>query len=157
MVSTMESNGHRDSAREQLHEIEGGELVSWVVYPPTPAWWAAGFGLWAATLALVVGLLDGAARSLAQLVLILIMFLALAWDRRRRGTYPSGLPPRDFFWTILRMVLGALVVAVVVWVVGEQVSVWVAAAIAGVGAWAVVAWYEREYAVIAARIRERLP
>lgn len=153
----MESNRHRDSVREQLDEIERGELVSWVVYPPTPAWWAAGFGLWAATLALVAGLLDGGARSLAQLVLVLLMFLTIAWDRRRRGTYPSGLPPRDFYRPILRMLLGALAVAGVAWVVGAQVSVWVAAAIAGLGSWAVVARYEHEYAVVAARIRERLP
>jgi hypothetical protein len=54
------------------------------------------------------------------------------------------------------MVLGALAVACVAWVVGAQVDVWVAAAIAGIGAWAVVAWYERAYAAVAARVRERL-
>lgn len=153
----MESNGQRDSVRAQLHEIERGELLSWVACPPTPAWWAVGFGLWAAAFALVIGLLDGAVQALAQLGLILILFLMIAWDRRRRGTYPSGRPPRDFIWAILRMMLGAAAVAGVAWAVGEQVSVWVAAAIAGVGSWAVVAWYEHEYAAIAARIRERLP
>lgn len=157
MVSTMESNRHHDSVREQLHEIERGELVSWVIYPPTPFWWALGFGLWAAALARVIGQLDGAVHSLALLGLILTLFLMIAWDRRRRGTYPSGPPPRDFIWAILRMVLGAAAVAGVAWVVGEQVSVWGAAATAGVGSWAVVAWYEHEYAAIAARIRERLP
>ncbi len=153
----MESNGHRDSVREQLHEIERGELLSWVAYPPTPVWWAVGFGLWAAALALAIGLLDGAVQALAQLGMILTLFLMVAWDRRRRGTYPSGPPPRDFIWAILRMALGAAAVAGVAWAVGEQVSVWVAAAIAGVGSWAVVAWYEHDYAAIAARIRERLP
>lgn len=137
--------------------MKRGELASWVVYPPTPVWWAVGFGLWAATLALVIGLLDGAGQALAQLGLILTLFLMIAWDRRRRGTYPSGLPPRDFIWAVLRMMLGAAVVAGVAWVVGEHVSVWLAAAIAGLGAWAVVAWYEHDYAAIAARIRERLP
>lgn len=86
----------------------------------------------------MIGLLDGAVQALAQLGLIMILFLMIAWDRRRRGTYPSGPPPRDFIWAILRMVLGAAAVAGVAWAVGEQVSAWVAAA-------------------IAARIRERLP
>jgi len=54
------------------------------------------------------------------------------------------------------MFLGAAAVASAAWLVGEHVSVWVAAAIAGVGAWAVVARYEREYAAIAARIRGQL-
>ncbi len=136
--------------------IERGELVSWVVCPPTPAWWAPGFGLWAAALALAIGLLDGVVQSLAQLGLILILFLVIAWDRRRRGTYPNGRPPRDLLWVIGGLVLGAALTSVVAWVVGELVSAWVAAAIAGVGAWAVVAWYERTYAAIAARIRARL-
>ena len=152
----MESNGRRDSVQEQLHEIERGELVSWVVCPPTPVWWAVSFGVWSAALALVIGLLEGALQSLALLGLVLTLFLMIAWDRRRRGTYPSGPPPRDFLWAILRMVLGAIAVAGVAWLVGEQVNVWVAAAIAGIGSWAVVAWYEHEYAAIAARLRERL-
>ncbi|QNN51595.1 hypothetical protein [Nocardioides mesophilus] len=152
----MESNGDRDSLREQLREIERGELVSWVVYPPTPVWWTVGFGLWAAAFALVVGLLDGFVQSLAQLGLILAMFAAIAWDRRRRGTYPSGLPPRDFRRAILTMALGAAAVAGAAWLIGEQVGTWWAAATAGVGAGVVVAWYEHEYAAIAARLRERL-
>jgi hypothetical protein len=152
----METDGGREFARQQQHEIERGEMASWVIYPPTPLWWAVGFGLWAAVLALVIGLLDGAVLALTQLGLILTMFLAIAWDRRRRGTYPSGPPPRDFSWAISCMVLGALAVAGGAWLVGELVNVWVAAALAGVGSWAVVARYEHEYAVIAARIRERL-
>lgn len=152
----MESNDGRDSVREQLHEVERGELVSGVVYPPTPVWWAVGFGLWAAALALVIGLLEGAVQSVALLGLVLTLILMIAWDRRRRGTYPSGPPPRDFVWAILRMGLGAIAVAGVAWLVGEQVGAWVAAGIAGVGSWAVVAWYEHEYAAIAALLRERL-
>jgi hypothetical protein len=152
----METDGNLDPVREQLHEIERGEVVSWVVYPPTPVWWPVGFGLWGAVFALAVGLLDGAALALTQLGLVLVLFLALAWDRRRRGTYPSGAPPREFNWAILRMVLGAVAVAGAAWLAGEQVSVWLGAVIAGVGTGIVVAWYEHEYARIAARIRERV-
>jgi hypothetical protein len=152
----MESNSQRDSVQEQLRQIERGETASWVVYPPTPVWWAVGYGLWAAVFALVVGLLGGTAQALAELGLLLAVGLMMAWDRRRRGTYPSGRPPREFTWAIIRMVLGACAVAGLAWLVGELVSVWPAAALAGVGSFAVVARYEHEYAAIAARIRERL-
>lgn len=152
----MESDEQPDPVRDQLHVIEHGELASWVVYPATPVWWAPGFGLWAAALALVNGLLDGAGRPLAQLGLVLLLFLLVAWDRRRRGTYPSGRPPRDFLRAICGLLLGAALTVGGAWMVGEQFGVWAAAAIAGIGSWVVVAWYEREYAAIAARIRERL-
>ena len=157
MVSIMESNGLPDSVRAQLDEVERGELASWVTLPPTPAWWPVAFGLWAAAFALVIGLLEDAAQAFAQLGLVLTLFLMIAWDRRRRGTYPSGRPPRDFLGAVLRMVLGAAVVAGAAWLVGAQLAVWAGAAVAGVGTWAVVARYEHEYAAIATRIRERLP
>ena len=117
---------------------------------------AIGFGLWAGVFALVVGLLDGVVESLALLGLVGVMFLAMAWDRRRRGTYPSGKPPRELWPAIARLTVGAVVVGGAAWLVGVQVGLGWAVAIAAVGAWAVVAWYEHEYAAIAARVRERL-
>lgn len=146
----------RDSVREQLHAMERGETASWVVYPPTPVWWAVAYGLWAAAFALVIGLLDGPAQALSQLGLTLMVGVTAAWDRRRRGTYPNGRPPREFNGVILRMLLGVAAVGGLAWLAGEQVSVWPAAAIAGVGTFAVVSRYDHEYAAIAARVRERL-
>ena len=152
----MESNRGRDDLQQQLREIERGESASWVVYPPTPVWWPLGFGVWAGVFALVIALLDGVAQSVAQLGLVAVMLLAMLWDRRRRGTYPTGLPPRELHAPIVRMVLGVLVVAGVAWLLGEQVGVWPAAALAAAGAWAVVAFHEHEYAAAAARVRDRL-
>ena len=60
----METNRPHHELQQQLHEIERGENASWVVYPRTPAWWAIGFGLWAAALALTVGRLDGIVEAL---------------------------------------------------------------------------------------------
>ncbi len=151
----MESDSRSEALRTQLHEIERGERASWVVYPPTPAWWPVGFGLWAATLALVIGLLDGALQALAEGALIAVMGLAMGWDRRRRGTYPSGRPPRELYRPILTLVLGAAAVASLAWLVGARLDVWVAAVVAGVGCWGLVAWYEREYAAVAALLRQR--
>lgn len=152
----MENDHERDQLHEQLHEIERGESASWVVYPPTPAWWALGFGVWAGLLALAIGLLDGLVQALVQLLLVLVMGVFVGVDRARRGTYPAGRPPRELTPAIVRMVAGALVVGCVSWLLGEQVGVWLAAAVAALGAWAVVAFYDHEYAVIAARVRERL-
>jgi hypothetical protein len=152
----METNRHPDPVQQQLHEMQRGETAAWVVYPPTPIWWAVGFGLWAAAFALVVGLLDGSAQALAQLGLVVTIALLMAWDRRRRGTYPSGRPPREFVSAIVRMLLGAAGVAGLAWLAGEWVGVWLAAGVAGVGAFAVISRYEHEYAAVAARIRERL-
>jgi hypothetical protein len=84
-----------------------------------------------------------------------ILGLMTAWDRRRRGTFPSGRPPREFDRAILRLVLEATVVGGLAWLAGEQVGGWPAAAVAGVGSWAVVSRYEHAYAAIAARCRER--
>jgi hypothetical protein len=152
----METNRPRDELLQQLHEIERGESASWVVYPPTPAWWAVGFGAWAAVLTMTVGRLDGVVEAIVELGLIAVMGGAMAWDRRRRGTYPTGRPPRELRPAVGRLVLGVIVVGSVAWLVGAQVSVGLAAVIAAVGAWAVVSWYEHSYAVIAARVRERL-
>ena len=153
----MESDGgSRDSVHEQLREMERGETASWVVYPPTPVWWAVAYGLWAAAFAVVVGLLEGPAPPLSQLGLTLMVGVTAVWDRRRRGTYPVGRPPREFNGAIVRMLIGVAAVGALAWLAGEQVSVWLAAAIAGVGTFAVVSRYEQEYAAIAARMRERL-
>jgi hypothetical protein len=152
----MESDAGRDPLQQQLSEIERGESASWVVYPPTPVWWPIGAGAWAGTYALVVSLLDGVQQSLATLFLVALVLLAMAWDRRRRGAYPTGRPPRELRPAIAGMVLGAVAVAAVTWLVGEQLGAWPAAAVATLGAGAVVASYERAYAGSAARVRERL-
>src|SRR3954451_3845347 len=148
----METNP-RDSLQRQLHEIERGESASWVVYPPTPAWWPVAFGLWAAALTLTIGWLEGIAQALTQVSLVAVMGMAMAWDRRRRGTYPSGRPPRELKPAMGGLVSGTTAVGGSAWLVGEQVSVGLAAAIAAAGSWAVVFWYERWYALIAARVR----
>ena len=127
-----------------------------MVYPPTPVWWPVGAGAWAGAYTLALALLDGAARSLAVLGLVALVVLAMAWDRRRRGTYPTGRPPRELRRAIAGMVLGAAAVAALSWLVAERVGAWPAAAVAALGAWAVVSAYERAYARIAARVRERL-
>jgi hypothetical protein len=106
----METNRPRNELQEQLHEIERGENASWVVYPRTPAWWAIGFGLWAAALTLTIGRLEGVVQALIELGLIAVMGGAMAWDRRRRGTYPTGRPPRELRPAIGILVLGAIVV-----------------------------------------------
>lgn len=152
----MEINRPRKELQEQLHEIERGETASWVIYPRTPPWWAVGFGLWAAALTLTIGRLEGMIQALVELGLIAVMGGTMAWDRRRRGSYPTGRPPRELRPAIGRLVLGAIVVTGVAWLLAAQFSVGLASVSAAVGAWAVVSWYEHSYAAIAARVRERM-
>jgi hypothetical protein len=52
-------------------------------------------------------LLDAAARTLSLMGLVITVALMVAWDRRRRGTYASGRPPREFNETILRLMMGS--------------------------------------------------
>ena len=115
-----------------------------------------GFGLWAAALALTIGRLDGLAQGHIEVGLVVVMGMAMFWDRRRRGTYPTGRPRREVRPAIGHLMLGAIVVGGLAWLVGEQLSVGLAAGIAAVGSWATVSWYEHSYAAIAARVRERL-
>lgn len=150
----MESN--REDIQEQLHQIERGETASWVVYPPTPLWWALLFGVWAGVFALTLGFLDDLTQSLVLLALVLVLFVVMAWDRRRRGTYPSGCPPRELHPAIGLLVAGAIIIGVACWLVGTLLDVWLATGLAVVLSTALIAWYERRYAVIAARVRERL-
>ncbi len=152
----METNRTRDELLRQMHEVERGESAAWVDCPPAPAWWSVGFGVWAAALTLTVGLLGGVVEALVELCLIALMGGAMVWDRRRRGTYPTGRPPREFRSAMVILVSGAVGVGCIAWLVGAQLSVGWAAAVAAVGAWAVVSWYEHSYAAIAARARDRL-
>lgn len=150
----METNDPHHGVPQQLQVIQRGENAPWFVYPATPPWWALCFALWAAVLVVTIGYLDGTDQALGQLGLIAVMGGAAVWDRRRRGTYPTGRPPRELRPAIARLALGAVVVAGLTWLTGEQLSVVVAAIVAAAGAWTVVSWYERSYATIAARVRE---
>ncbi len=152
----MANDSNTDPLAEQLKAIERGEVAAWVEYPPTSVTWPIAYGVWVAALVAAIGYLGGFVQAGAELVLLLLMGAALGWDRRRRGTYPSGKPPRDLLPAMYKMVAGALVVTAVSYVIGVQVGVWPAAVFAGISAWTVVYFYEREYAAVAARVRARL-
>ncbi len=114
------------------------------------------FGVWAFAVALNFGYLDGLASALVSLVAVGCMLGLIAWQRRVRGTYPSGRAPREFRTSFIVLFGGALVVSLAAWLVGTAVAPWVGAVVAGLGAGALVAWYERSYARAAARVRARL-
>lgn len=148
----MESN----ELRQSLLDAERGEAAAWIDYPPTPRWWSPMFGVWAAVFAVGVGLLHGVLGALVNLLLAAFMGGVIGWQRRVRGTFPTGRPPRELNASFVGLFGGAAVVALVSWLVGVQVAVWAAAVVAGLGSWALVEWYERAYARVCDRVRDRL-
>jgi hypothetical protein len=148
----MESN----ELRESLREAERGEASTWIDYPPTPRWWAPMFGAWSAVLAANIGYVGGPVGALVSLALAAFMGGVIAWQRRVRGTFPTGRPPRELNRSLLLLAGGAAAIGMAAWLIGATVAVWLAVVLAGVGSWALVAWYERAYARDAERVRRRL-
>lgn len=148
----MESN----ELRQSLLDAERGEAAAWIDYPPTPRWWSPMFGVWAAVFAASTGYVRGLPGALVTLVLAAFMGGVIGWQRRVRGTFPTGRPPRELTASFLGLFAGAAVIALLAWLVGVQVAVWAAAVVAGLGSWALVAWYERTYARVSDRVRDRL-
>src|SRR4051794_40929483 len=122
----MESN----DLRQSLREAERGEAATWIDYPPTPRWWSPMFGLWSAVFALNVGYVDGWVGGVVNLVLAALMGGVIVWQRRRRGTFPTGRPPRELRAAFVGLFVGAAAIALVSWLVGELVAVWTAAVVA---------------------------
>jgi hypothetical protein len=145
-----------DDLRQSLREAERGEAATWIDYPPTPRWWAPMFGVWAAVLAANIGYVGGLVGALVTLALAAFMGGVIGWQRRVRGTFPTGRPPRELNGSMFRLMGGAAVLAVAAWAIGALVAVWLAVVLTGVGSWALVEWYERAYARDAERVRRRL-
>lgn len=152
----MESNEARDALVQQMHEIERGRVAPWVAPAPMAWWWPWLFGAWAGTYTLTLALLDGALRSLVQLLHVLVMLGAVAWMRRVRGTYPTGRHPRELTFALAVLFVGALVVCLVVLGAFSVVGAWVAAGVAVALTTVLVALYERLYLRAAQRVRERV-
>ncbi|HET6988604.1 MAG TPA: hypothetical protein VFI00_18400 [Kribbella sp.] len=148
-------------AEEQLRIIERAEAAPYISYPKTPWWYPPVAGLWVAAL---IGAFtwwrDSGILFVGSLaVLVMLEFAFLTWMQRRHGAMPfpgRGRPPREIgaIWVRYFLALPVLVVAVgLVW--------WLAGVLAGaVTAFVLVTaclwYYERRYAVAAAKVRERL-
>jgi hypothetical protein len=152
MVSSMES----DEFRQSLREVERGEASTWIDYPPVPAWWAPFFGLWTFVFGLNLAYVEGPTASLVDLALVVVTLGLVAWQRRTRGTYPTRRMPRELVPSLVGLLLGVAAIGLLGWLVGFLTAGWVAAIVAGLAAWALVARYEAAYARVAQKIRARL-
>ena len=147
-------------AREQLQIIERAAAAPYVNYPATPWWYSPLVGLWAAAM---IGAFTWWRENTALFAASLAILIALegafiAWIQRRHGALPMpgrGTPRRRSVgsgaatsW--LPVVAGLIALA---WWLG---GVPVAAVTAFVVVTAGLAYYERRYAVAAAKVRERL-
>ncbi|GAB3995380.1 hypothetical protein [Nocardioides marmoraquaticus] len=150
------STDERDQLAAQLRETERGEAAAWLTYPPSPWWWPFLFGAWTFAYAGSIGWLEGLAQAGATFALALVMIGVIAWERRRRGAWPSGHAPREIRRLMTGLFGGAAVVALVAWLVGETVGVLPAALLAAGAVTALVWWYGTAYDRAAAEVRERL-
>lgn len=155
-TSRTQDDDFTDELRQQLHEIDRAQAATWLHYPPTPWWWAPYFAAWTAALVLSVGYLPGWGSALANLALVAASGFLISYQRRHRGTWPTGSIPRELhrpLWTLLG---GSVVLAAVATALGFLVSVWASAVVTGALVGALVWWYERAYARAAERARRRL-
>lgn len=149
------STEEREDLAAQLRETERGEAASWVTYPPSPWWWPLAFGAWTFLYVLALGLLDGVAQAGATFPLALVMVGVIAWERRRRGSWPTGRPPQQLRRPMTVLFAGLLGIAGVAWLVGKTVGTWPAAALAGVAVAGLVWWYGAAYDRVATQLRGR--
>lgn len=145
----------REALAAQLRESERGEAASWVTYPPSPWWWPLAFGAWTFAYVLAIGLLDGLPQAGATLALAMVMVGVIAWERRRRGSWPTGRPPGGLNRLMTVLFAAGLAIAGLAWLVGETVGVWPAAALAAVAVTALVWWYGAAYDRVATQLRGR--
>lgn len=146
----------REHILAQLRETERGEAASWVVYQQSPPWWALMFGGWTVLYVLAIGLLAGLPQAGASFALAFFMIGVISWERRRRGTWPTGRAPQEIKRLMTRLFAGAAAVALATWLTGETIGVVAAALGAGVAVTALVHWYASAYDRAAAAVRDRL-
>ncbi|MQA82997.1 MAG: hypothetical protein GEV10_31855 [Streptosporangiales bacterium] len=151
----------KDEIREQLRAAERAAAAPYVDYPKDPWWTVPGFGALASLIVLGVNLREQSDMPdwAATLPLALVAAGAcgyVLWQRRRRGTMPSGKAPREVNRVLWGFVLGAVVVAVVVFVFADLAPLWLAVPSAFVLASGGMLWFGRAYDRAAAQARERL-
>ncbi len=148
-------------AEEQLRIIERAEAAPYIRYPKTPWWYPPLGGLWVACM---IGAFtwwrDSALLFVGSLVVLVAVEIAFVTRiQRRHGAMPfpgRGRPPREIaaIWMRYLLALPVLVVAVglVWWLAGVLAGAVAAFVLVTVGLW----YYERRYAIAAAKVRERL-
>ncbi|MDF1602071.1 hypothetical protein [Nocardioides sp. YIM 152315] len=146
-----------EDIRRTLREADRAEAAPWTDYPPTPRWYPAAVGVWAALITLAFTELDDPVRLPAVLALVAVELGFLRWYvRYRNGVMPTGRAPREFRRAILGFVAGAAIIVLGVGALVSAVDAWAGAAFALVVVPGAIAWYERAYADAARRARKRL-
>lgn len=148
-------------AEEQLRIMERAEAAPYVSYPKSPWWYPLVAGLWSAAL---IGAFtwwrDSSLLFVSSLALLVAAEVAfLTWMQRRHGAMPfpgRGRPPREIGRIWVRYLLAVPVLAIAVglvwWLVGVLAGAVTAFVLVTAGIW----YYERRYAIAAAKVRERL-
>ncbi|WP_460654172.1 hypothetical protein [Kribbella endophytica] len=148
-------------AQEQLRLLERAEAAPYVDYPKTPWWYSVVIGLWvAAMIGTFTWWRENAPLFTASLVGLILLELAfIVWMQRRHGAMPMpgrGRPPAEIgaMWRryFAGMAATALITGLIWWLIGIPTAAATAFVLATVG----LVIYERQYAVAAAKVKERL-
>lgn len=150
-----------DEIRDRLRTDEQAAAAPYLNYPTDPWWVVPGFGVAASLFVLGVNLhaqpdvSDWVGTALQALVVVCAWGYAW-WQRRRRGTMPSGRAPREVNRALWGFIVGAVVVAVALFVLADWTPLWVGTPAAFVLASAGMLWFGRAYDRASAKARERL-
>lgn len=155
-TSRTHDDREREAALQQLQDIERAQAATWLDHPATPWWWAPYFAVWSGALVLSVGYLPGWGSALGNLALVAASAFLIGYQRRHRGTWPTGDVPQELHRPLWMLLVGAVAVMAAATALGFLVSVWVSAVVTGVLAGLLVWRYERDYARAAERARRRL-
>lgn len=151
----------KDEARDQLRAAERAAAATYVDYPKDPWWFTPGFGVLAVLLVVMIKLQEQPQTPgwIATLLMVLILagsLGALRFQRNRRGTLPSGRAPREVNRVLWGFILGAVVVAVTLFVLADLAPLWLAVPAAFLLTSGGLVWFGHAYDRAATQVRKRL-
>lgn len=148
-------------ARQELSAAERAAAAPYVEIKADPWWVAPGFGLLGLLLVLSRGLRAQAdapdwASTLPLALIVLGSLGYVLWQRRRLGALPAGPAPREINRVLRWFVVGAALVAIALFVLGDRAPLWLGLPLGFALATGGMAWYGAAYGRAASRVRERL-
>ena len=150
-----------EGLRDHYRTAERAAAAPYLEYPEDPWWTAPGFGVLGALFVLGLDLygrddVRDLWGSLAHLLVVAGAVSYIWWQRRRRQTMPSGNAPPEVNRVLVSFIVGAVIIAVGLFLLGDLAPLWLGLPVAFVVVTAAMYWYGTAYERAAAAARERL-